>query len=179
MTGPSLQTVFGRKAGSVASFNRYSEALKKSGLTWDADTLDRYLENPRKVVPGTTMTALVAKADDRRNVIAFLQALQSDNKSKLDGVPVPRPNILDLKTVGDASRVAGIELCGDTYNVTLENGSTLVYWERNLRFKTDSTDVGPREQQPVLLPGGMHGDRASVIFKTPKEISTFIKPTCR
>jgi cytochrome c len=70
--GPRLGGVFGRPAGSVASF-QYSEALKKSKVTWDADTLDRWLTDPDKVVPGNDMSFHVEKSDERRDIIAYLK----------------------------------------------------------------------------------------------------------
>jgi cytochrome c len=47
--------------------------------------------------------------------------------------------------------------------------------EANLRFKVDSRDSGPLPGKPVILATGMMGDRASVIFASPTEISAFIK----
>ena len=52
--GPSLFGIAGRKAGTSKGF-RFSKAMKKSNLTWDDATLDRYLKKPRKVVKGTRM----------------------------------------------------------------------------------------------------------------------------
>ena len=70
--GPSLFGVVGRKAGTVADFH-YSEANKGSGITWDDATLDRYLVNPRAVVPGTTMPYAGLKNDTQRaDLIAYL-----------------------------------------------------------------------------------------------------------
>ena len=42
-------------------------------------------------------------------------------------------------------------------------------------FKIDSTDRGPLTGKPVILPGGMMGDRATVFFAAPAEIVTLIK----
>jgi cytochrome c len=71
--GPSLFGVVGRHSGQVPGF-RYSEANRSSGLTWDPATLDRYLANPRQVVPGTLMTFNGLKdAKQRSDVIAFLE----------------------------------------------------------------------------------------------------------
>lgn len=76
MTGPSLSGVLGRGAGQVEGF-RYSDANRKSGLTWDADTLERYLASPRGVVPGTLMTYPGLKdADKRASLIAYLGTLK-------------------------------------------------------------------------------------------------------
>ena len=71
--GPSLHGVFGRKAGTLADF-RYSPALKRSGITWTAQTLDAYLADPQKVIPANRMPyAGLADASDRADLIAYLQ----------------------------------------------------------------------------------------------------------
>jgi cytochrome c len=70
--GPRLGGVFGRKAGSVAGF-AYSAALKSSGLTWDDATLERWLSDPDMVVPGNNMDFHVPKAEERRDLIAYLK----------------------------------------------------------------------------------------------------------
>ena len=74
--GPTLFGVVGRKAGSVPGF-RYSEANKKSGITWTLDVLDVYLKDPRAKVPGTLMAFAGLKNDtERQNVIAYLETLK-------------------------------------------------------------------------------------------------------
>jgi cytochrome c len=74
--GPNLFGVVGRKTGSVEGFH-YSEANKKADITWTPETLDPYLANPRKVIPGTIMPfAGLPKAEDRKNLIAYLQTLK-------------------------------------------------------------------------------------------------------
>lgn len=55
LIGPSLHGVVGRKAASLPGY-AYSDALKKSGLTWDEATLDKWIAGPAKLVPGTKMT---------------------------------------------------------------------------------------------------------------------------
>jgi cytochrome c len=70
--GPRHRGVVGRHAGSVADYS-YSNALKSSGLTWDEATLDRWLTNPSALVPGTKMFFQLSSAQDRADVIAFLQ----------------------------------------------------------------------------------------------------------
>jgi nitrite reductase (NO-forming) len=72
--GPSLAGIVGRKSGAESNFN-YSPALKQAALTWDAVTLDGYLMNPQKIVPGNRMPFPGLKTDhDRKDVIAFLAA---------------------------------------------------------------------------------------------------------
>ena len=74
--GPSLVGVAGRKAGSVPGF-AYSDANKASGLTWDEKTLDTYLTNPMKMVPGTKMTfAGLPDPAQRKAVIDYLKTLK-------------------------------------------------------------------------------------------------------
>ena len=70
--GPSLAGVVGRKAGSVPGFS-YSAANKDSGDTWDEQTLDTYLTDPRKFMPGTKMVfAGLKSAEDRKALIEYL-----------------------------------------------------------------------------------------------------------
>lgn len=71
--GPNLQGVIGRKAGSIEGFN-YSPALRESGVTWDAATLDTFLSNPAAMVRGTRMTQRFNNAEERRTIIGFLSA---------------------------------------------------------------------------------------------------------
>src|SRR5580698_9107729 len=52
--GPSLAGIVGRKSASLGDYS-YSPAMTKAGLTWDKATLDKYLTDPQKVVPGTKM----------------------------------------------------------------------------------------------------------------------------
>lgn len=179
-TGPSLAGIFGRKAGTNATFMRYSDALKASGLTWDAGTLDAWLASPSKVVPGSRMNFNVDDAKTRADIIAYLAAIQrADGRNQALDLPKPAPQSRDLKSIGRATTVASMRLCKDTYILKMQNGSILKYWERDLRIKTDSSGEGPEPGAPALITGGMHGDRAYVIFTAPKEISPFITVGCQ
>jgi nitrite reductase (NO-forming) len=72
MLGPSLAGVVGRKSGSETGYN-YSQAMKQSNLVWDPATLDAYLADPQKEVPGNKMPFPGLKTpNDRNDVIAFL-----------------------------------------------------------------------------------------------------------
>jgi len=72
-TGPKHCGLFGRRAGSVPGFE-YSGAMKRSKLVWNEKTLDRFLANPVKAVPGTSMTyAGVPDAKERAALIAYLK----------------------------------------------------------------------------------------------------------
>ncbi|WP_338065647.1 c-type cytochrome [Ensifer aridi] len=70
--GPHLAGILGRKAGSVAGA-RYSKALTASGFAWDEDRLQAYLNNPRQVVPGTTMSVSIRDAAQRTAIIEYLR----------------------------------------------------------------------------------------------------------
>jgi cytochrome c len=71
--GPSLHNIIGRTAGQVAGF-RYSEANKKSGITWTEQELYTYLENPKARIPGTTMAFVGVKDSQKRaDLVAYLK----------------------------------------------------------------------------------------------------------
>lgn len=74
--GPNLACISGRGAGTVESFAGYSDALKKSGITWDDEKLLAWFEADDKVVPGNKMIfpAGVKDATDRANLLAFLKS---------------------------------------------------------------------------------------------------------
>ena len=77
-SGPHLVNLFGRAAGSAEGFKKYSKAMKGSGVVWDAETLDAYLEAPKKYIKGTRMAfAGLRKEKDRANVIAYLQTFSA------------------------------------------------------------------------------------------------------
>lgn len=77
--GPSLAGVIGRTAGTADGY-RYSKAMKAygdSGVVWTEESLDAYLEAPRKIVKGTKMTfAGLKKPQQRADLIAYLQSAQ-------------------------------------------------------------------------------------------------------
>src|SRR3954471_20640451 len=76
IVGPSLFGVVGRHSGRIPDF-QYSAANLRSNLTWDPATLDRYLSNPQKVVPGTLMTFPGLKNPQQRaDVVAYLERLR-------------------------------------------------------------------------------------------------------
>ena len=72
-TGPKHCGLFGRRAGSVPDFN-YSPAMRRSKIVWNEKTLDRFLANPLKAVPGTAMSyAGVTDSQERADLIAWLK----------------------------------------------------------------------------------------------------------
>jgi cytochrome c len=189
MTGPSLAELWNRKSGSLPSFPRYSGALKSAGIIWNNDTLDEWIKDPQHFIPGNTMTFPgIKNARQRQDLLAFLkdatqpghapQAAQGGNQmggmmGMMGGGSVP-----NLKKLDAEDRVQSINHCGDTYKVATADGKIRDFWERNLRFKTDVSDDGPQKGAPALVPAGMMGDRADVIFSSPDEISGFISHQC-
>ncbi len=76
--GPPLAGVIGRRAGAVAGY-RYSNALRQSGILWNATTLDAWLANPKKFVPGNRMRFSGIRNDRARAaLIAFLETATSE-----------------------------------------------------------------------------------------------------
>ena len=70
--GPSLHGIFMRKAGELADF-RYSPAMKRGGITWTAETLDKYIADPQDFIPANRMPyAGMANAIDRADLVAYL-----------------------------------------------------------------------------------------------------------
>ena len=70
--GPRHDDVFGRQIGSLDDFG-YSPALARATAVWDAASLDRWLADPEAFLPGQRMNFAVSEAQDRRDLIAFLE----------------------------------------------------------------------------------------------------------
>jgi cytochrome c len=186
LTGPSLAGLWGKKAASVRDFARYSSTLKAKDFVWEENTLYAWLADPSVFVPGTYMTFRGIRDDKARgDLIAFLKiALAPDGAKTVVAqglIPAeeargqaPEP----LKTAGPDERVTAIRHCKNTFFVTTADGKERPFWELNLRLKVDSSATGPLGGKPVLLPAGMQGDRASLVFSTVAEIGNLIKQTC-
>jgi cytochrome c len=148
MTRPSLAGVWNRKAGGLASFTRYSDVMKLSAITWDEQSLDGYLKNPAEFMPGNHMTFPGIPDDQARaSVIAFLKSgaepPKENQTAQAQGGMGPMQGMRQvpkLKTVDASSRVKSITYCRDTFTVTTEDGNLRDFWERNLRYKTDSSE---------------------------------------
>ena len=70
--GPAHKGLIGKKAGSRADYV-YSPAVKASSIVWAAKTLDKWLANPEKLIPGQKMGFMVPAAKDRADLIAYLK----------------------------------------------------------------------------------------------------------
>ena len=74
--GPQLNGIVGRRAASTKDY-KYSDAMKKSGLTWDENTLTAYLRAPHDVVPGTSMRFWGIKDEQQlADVMAYLKTFK-------------------------------------------------------------------------------------------------------
>jgi cytochrome c len=71
-TGPHLSQVIGRRAATVEGAT-YSSALRDAGITWDRQSLDRFLTAPRQLVPGTRMSVTISDAKQRAAIIDYLE----------------------------------------------------------------------------------------------------------
>jgi cytochrome c len=192
MTGPSLANLWGRKAGGLSSFDRYSDALESSGIIWDDRALDGWLTDPQRMVPDNEMPFEGIKdARVRADLLAFLKdatkpgtAPERTAQAQMKGMGGMMGGMMGggrdpkLKSLEPAKQVKAITYCHDTYRVTTADGKIRAFWERNLRFVTDSSKDGPEKGAPAIMPAGMMGDRAAVIFAVPDEISKVIEPRC-
>ncbi len=70
--GPKHLGVVGRKAGSITDFD-YTPALKRAKFVWTEKQIDKWLQGPSKLVPGTAMAFTVPQAADRAAIIAYLK----------------------------------------------------------------------------------------------------------
>lgn len=77
--GPELNGTVGRKAASVADFTLYSAGMKKlgdEGFVWTEENLDKWIADPKAMIPDSTMSLTYAgmkDAQDRADVIAYLK----------------------------------------------------------------------------------------------------------
>ena len=103
LVGPSLSGIIGKKSGSDPNF-AYSPAMKEASVAWNRDTLDAYLADPQKTVPGNRMPFPGLKSDhDRADVIAFLEA------QRQGAAPAaPRPTSPTPQTAAPATPTAAV-----------------------------------------------------------------------
>src|SRR3984893_15170216 len=146
MTGPSLADLWGRKAGGLPSFDRYSDALKSSGITWDDRALDGWLTDPQRMVPNNEMPFEgINDGRVRADLLAFLKdatkpgaAPDRTTQAQMNGMGGMMGGGRDpnLKSLEPNKPVKAIIYCRDTYRVTTADEKTRAFWERNLRFIT-------------------------------------------
>lgn len=71
--GPHLAGVYGRKAGSVADYGKYSKGMQEIDIVWDDANLDVWLTNPFKFIKGTKMAMAIKAPEERADIIAYLK----------------------------------------------------------------------------------------------------------
>lgn len=81
-SGPELNGLFGRPAGSIAGFN-YSPAMKAAGFTWDEASFSAFLQDPKAKVPGTKMLAgQVKDAGQIADLAAYLKTFDASGRKQ-------------------------------------------------------------------------------------------------
>lgn len=186
LTGPSLADLWGKKVASVADFPRYSKALKTQEFFWDETTLNAWVANPAEFVAGSQMTFRgIEDEKTRRDLIAFLRLAMVPGGAKAVIAQRLVPEALvrgqtpeDLSKAAPAQQVTAIRYCQNSYFVTTADGREHSFWALNLRLKVDSSSLGPKGEKAVLTGSGMQGDRASLVFSDPAQISAFIQSKC-
>ena len=185
-SGPSLAGLWGKTAGSVKGFSRYSKALQSSKLIWNENSLNAWIANPGATVAGTFMTYRgMRKKQDRADLIAFLKvAMASGGAASVIQRGLVAPQITKgqipepLKSQPASSQVRSVRHCGDGFFVTTRDGRETAYWEMNVRLKVDTRATGPAADIPVIVGAGMVGDRVSIVFSNIEEISRFVIQKC-
>jgi cytochrome c len=80
--GPELNGIDGRPSGSAPAYH-YSNANKKSGITWNEATFMEYIKDPRAKVPGTKMIFPGIKNEtEAKNLWAYLKQFDANGKKK-------------------------------------------------------------------------------------------------
>ena len=169
----------------MEGFDRYSDALQRSGVVWSEDSLNKWLTNPQAFVPGNSMSFRGLKQESTRSdVIAYLKAV-SDGKAPqgqtgggMMGGMMGGSGPANLRQASPDALVASLRHCRDTYFIKTVAGATRKVWEYNVRLKTDSSSRGPDPGKPVMTGSGMQGDRVSIVFASPTELGKFIKESC-
>ena len=107
-----------------------------------------------------------------RLVLAASVLVGASQASAQPITPTPLRNLVDDQVV------VKVGYCTGQYTLTMANGARHTYPEFNLRFKTDGSRSGPEPGKPALLPAGMRGDRAQVIFARLEDLKRFLVEQC-
>ena len=79
--GPNLWGVLDRDKGAVSGFAYSSSFKQKMSGRWTIDDLNKYLLNPKAMVPGTSMAFIgLNKGNERADVLAYLNSLSDSPK---------------------------------------------------------------------------------------------------
>jgi hypothetical protein len=97
----------------------------------------------------------------------------AEDQAKGESLPATTPTLRDLKMIGPEGQIT--EIVGKTFEIQTADGRRTSFSETSLRFKIDSSEFGPPTGRPVILSGGMIGDRATVFFALATEIGMLMK----
>jgi len=165
--GPTLVGVMGRKAGTSPHFG-FTQALKDSGLVWNAETLGSYLTDPTTAVPGTTMPATVPDASDRADVIAYLATLlvpAGVDLEKLPTVTGPDPDDWQRASPGDQHYITVADLSAPYATPSAGNFPTVVARPANASLSVPAGfTVNPGSTDKLALAG-----RGTTVGKLPAD----------
>lgn len=152
--GPNLYNVIGRKIASVSDF-QYSEGMRKTMGSWDLQTLDRFLANPREMVPGTLMVfSGINNSSDRAALLAWLR-LQADTPISLPvlseqekaNIPTDQgqedPDMALLPK--DAGRQEVYYTCSICHSIKLvvQQGLSRSSWQETLEWMVEEQEMQP------------------------------------
>ena len=186
LTGPSLAGLWGKKVASITDFPRYSQALKAQEFFWEETTLNAWVADPQAFIDGNYMNFRGINDEKARDdLLAFLRLALAPDGAKavvakgllpeqMARGQVPEP----LDRAGPDEEVVSARHCRNTFFIVTADGNERPIWETNLRLKIDSGPNGPKRGKPVLIQSGMQGDRASLVFSDPAQISAFVQRKC-
>lgn len=183
LTGPSLAELWEKKAGQVKGYSLYSDALKEKSMEWNESALKAWIESPKTLVSGTTMT--FGGFPEKESVEALLEflkiAMGPDGYNKVITDKLTDKKTADGQLPKNLSNpekrdiITEISHCQNNYILTDATGSRTKHWELNIDFKVDSGKNGPPKGKPVRIDSGSMGDRFSIIFHDAGEISRRLK----
>lgn len=123
--------------------------------------------------PSTSRRSLLAWVTMATSILLSLSArAEQGDDATGDGTTRTSTN---LKNFGAEHQVRAMRYASSSYRIAMADGHIVEFTESDLRFVVDSSALGPRHGEPVILLAGQFGDRALVFFAAPEEIATFIK----
>jgi hypothetical protein len=181
--GPSLIGLMGRPAASEAHFS-YTDALRNSKLTWNAATLQRFLSDPAKLVPGTSMVVSVPNQADRDALIAYFQSVAGKTAPQEQAAAIPASTTQSanwrLDAPGRMHQIDVTPLPSPFATPSTRNSSSVVPKPANAELALppgfhvdvfDATLTGPRKM--LLAPNGdifvteMRAGRVTILHPSP------------
>lgn len=159
--GPNLYGVVGRAVASVDGF-KYSSAMQDHGGNWDVESLDAFLENPRKAVPRTRMSFRgISDPQDRADMIAYLNT-QSDSPMTFaggDAEPAEMTAEVTEEDFGNLFVAEGVEetfyACTACHSemIVAQQGKTRENWDKLLDWMIEEQGMAelPEDERNEIL----------------------------